>query len=94
MDWLCGPGVIVDLRDEMGDLAVYTPKMIEKRVKVKHGDISSSTRDLNSTRSSGRTPDEERYIHMHPGAHPDMVPWLLKKRSTSGAWTAFPPTIR
>jgi kynurenine formamidase len=27
----------------------------------------------------GAAADEERYIHMHPGAHPDMVPWLLKK---------------
>src|SRR3982751_5108121 len=27
----------------------------------------------------GTTPDEERYIHVHPGAHPDMVPWLLEK---------------
>src|SRR3989449_7146459 len=31
LEWLCGPGVIVDLRDEMDELAVYTPLMIEKR---------------------------------------------------------------
>jgi kynurenine formamidase len=28
----------------------------------------------------GAEPDEERYIHMHPGAHPDLVPWLLEKK--------------
>ena len=28
----------------------------------------------------GTDADEEKYIHLHPGAHPDMVPWLLKKR--------------
>ena len=39
LEWLCGPGVIVDLRDEMDDLAIYTPAMIEKRVKVKEGDL-------------------------------------------------------
>ena len=39
IEWLCGPGVIVDLRDEMHELALYTPQMIEKRVKVKQGDI-------------------------------------------------------
>jgi hypothetical protein len=26
VEWLCGPGAIVDLRDQMGDLGVYTPK--------------------------------------------------------------------
>ena len=30
--------VIVDLRDEMGDLAAYTPEMIESRVDVHDGD--------------------------------------------------------
>src|SRR5207245_944304 len=35
LEWLCGPGVIVDLRDEMDELAVYTPQMIEQRVQVK-----------------------------------------------------------
>ena len=34
MDWLYGPGVIVDLTDEMDDLAIYSPEMIEKRVEV------------------------------------------------------------
>lgn len=28
VEWLCGPGAIVDLRDEMHDLGVYTPEMI------------------------------------------------------------------
>ena len=28
----------------------------------------------------GSEPDEEKYIHMHPGAHPDLVPWLLEKK--------------
>ena len=32
-----------------------------------------------STRSSATSADEEKYIHRHPGAHPDMVPWLLEK---------------
>ncbi|MCD6125693.1 MAG: cyclase family protein, partial [Thaumarchaeota archaeon] len=28
----------------------------------------------------GPEADEERYIHRHPGAHPDMVEWLKKKK--------------
>nr|MBA3969251.1 cyclase family protein [Gemmatimonadota bacterium] len=39
MSWLCGPGVIVDLTDEMDELAVYTPEMIESRVEIRNGDI-------------------------------------------------------
>jgi kynurenine formamidase len=30
MTWLYGPGVIVDVSDEMDNLAVYTPEMIER----------------------------------------------------------------
>jgi arylformamidase len=78
--WLCGPGCIVDLRDEMGDLGVYTPQMIEKRVKVKPGDLLLLHTGWHRYAQFGASPDEERYIHMHPGAHPDMVPWLLKKK--------------
>lgn len=80
MEWLCGPGVIVDLRDEMDDLGVYTPQMIEKRVKVKAGDILILHTGWERFAQFGRTPDEERYIHLHPGAHPSMVPWLLRKK--------------
>jgi kynurenine formamidase len=79
IEWLCGPGVIVDLRDEMGDLAVYTPQMIEKRVKVKTGDLLLLHTGFHRYSQFGAAPDEERYIHMHPGAHPSMVPWLLRK---------------
>src|SRR5256885_10999042 len=39
LEWLCGPGVIVDLRDEMDELAVYTPQMIERRVQGKPGGL-------------------------------------------------------
>ncbi|HEV8356408.1 MAG TPA: cyclase family protein, partial [Gemmatimonadales bacterium] len=79
VEWLCGPGAIVDLRDEMGDLAVYTPQMIEKRVRVKQGDLLILHTGFHRHAQFGAEPDEERYIHMHPGAHPDMVPWLLEK---------------
>ena len=39
MDWLYGPGVIVNLDEELDDLDVYTPEMIEKHVEVQNGDI-------------------------------------------------------
>src|SRR2546425_1274806 len=80
LEWLCGPGVIVDLRDEMDELAVYTPQMIEKRVAVKQGDVLLLHTGWHRYADFGATPDEERYYHYHPGAHPDLVPWLLEKQ--------------
>jgi arylformamidase len=77
---LYGPGVIVDLRDEMDDLAVYTPEMIEKRVEVKEGDILVFNTGWHRYAPDGEEPDEERYILLHPGPHPDMVQWLLDKK--------------
>lgn len=80
LEWLCRPGVIVDLRDEMDDCAAYTPEMIESRVQVEEGDIVILHTGWYRFSEFGATPDEERYIHMHPGAHPDMVEWLLAKK--------------
>jgi kynurenine formamidase len=79
MTWLYGPGVIVDVSDEMDNLAVYTPEMIERRVEVRNGDLLILHTGWHRFSQFGDTPDEERYIHMHPGAHPDLVAWLLEK---------------
>lgn len=79
LEWLYGPGVIVDLTKEMDDLAVYTPEMIESKVDVHDGDIIVLHTGWHKYTAGGSAPDEERYIHRHPGAHPDMVPWLIKK---------------
>jgi len=70
----------VDLTDEMDELGVYTPQMIERRVEVGSGDILILHTGWHRYGEFGATPDEEKYIHLHPGAHPDMVPWLLEKK--------------
>jgi len=80
LEWLYGPGVIVDLRDALDDLDVYTPKMIEDRVEVREGDILVLNTGWHRFAPDGAEPDEERYILRHPGAHPDMVKWLLDKK--------------
>jgi len=80
LDWLYGPGVIVDLTAEMDELAAYTPAMIEQRVEVKEGDLLILHTGWHRYAQFGDSPDEEKYIHRHPGAHPDMVDWLLKKK--------------
>lgn len=79
MEWLCGPGVVVNLSEVMSDLDVYTPKMIEDRVEVRTGDLLLLHTGWHRHGQFGDEPDEIRYLHYHPGAHPDMVPWLLEK---------------
>lgn len=80
LEWVLGPGVIVDLSDVMDDLAVYTPEMIEERADVREGDILVLHTGWSKYAVGGTEPDEERYILRHPGAHPDMVEWLKKKK--------------
>ncbi len=77
---LYGPGVIVDLSDVLTDLDVYTPEMIEERVDVHDGDILVLHTGWSRYAWCGSEPDEERYVFFHPGAHPDMVEWLKKKK--------------
>jgi kynurenine formamidase len=80
LDWLYGPGVIVDLRDEMDNLAAYTPEMIESRVEVRDGDIVILHTGWHRFGQFGDEADEERYVFFHPGPHPDLVKWLLDKK--------------
>ncbi len=79
LDWLYGDGVIVDVSDEMGELAAYTPEMIEEKADVREGDILILHTGWHNYGQYGDEADEEKYIHMHPGAHPDMVDWLIEK---------------
>lgn len=79
LEWLYGDGVIVDLSD-MDELDAYTPEMIESRVEVREGNILFLNTGWHRFAQFGEMPDEEKYIHLHPGAHPDMVPWLLEKK--------------
>ena len=53
--------------------------MIEDRVEVRKGDLLFLHTGWHKHAQFGSEPDEEKYIHRHPGAHPDMVPWLLEK---------------
>ena len=79
VEWLCGPGVIVNLSDAMDELDLYTPKMIEDRAEVRKGDLLYLHTGWHKHAQFGDKADEEKYIHRHPGAHPDLVPWLLEK---------------
>jgi len=80
IEWCWGPGVIVDLSDQMDELALFTPEMIEKKAEVKEGDILFFHTGWHKHAQHGSEPDEEKYIHRHPGPHFDVEPWLLDKK--------------
>jgi kynurenine formamidase len=80
LEWLYGEGVIVDLSDTLDELDVFTPAMIEERAEIKDGDILYIHTGWHKYAQFGSEPDEEKYIHRHPGPHFEIVDWLLEKK--------------
>jgi kynurenine formamidase len=80
LEWLYGEGVIVDLSDTLDELDVFTPAMIEERVEIRDGDIIYIHTGWHKHAQFGSEPDEEKYIHRHPGPHFEIVDWLLEKK--------------
>ena len=95
IEWLCGPGVIVDLADEMDELAIYTPKMIEDRVEVKKGDLLFLHTGLGKARAV-RIGAGRGKVHPSPSWRASRHGAVAAREAgfTSGAWTASPRTIR
>ena len=88
---ICGEGVIVDISDEVSDYSLYTPEMIEKRVKVKEGDIliintgyhrfGYDQPDSPNPQAQGGVDNKEfSYMVRHPGPAPGFFEWALKKK--------------
>jgi arylformamidase len=88
---ISGEGVILDISDEVSDYSLYTPEMIEKRVKVKEGDIliintgyHRYTYDqpdcMNNTCQGGIENKEFSYLIRHPGPAPGFFEWALEKK--------------
>ena len=88
---LSGPGVVADISDLVSDYSVYTPEMIESKVKVKDGDIlivntgyfkySWDQPDvLNPDAQGGVESKEFGFLVRHPGPSMDFYRWALKKK--------------
>jgi kynurenine formamidase len=80
LDWLYGPGVIVDLSDVLDDLDVFTPEMLEERADIREGDILFIHTGWHKYSFLEPEGDEEKYIHRHPGPHHSICEWLLDKK--------------
>ncbi len=78
-EW-CGPGVVVDISEEVSDYSLYTPEMIESRVEVKAGDILIINTGYNRYAWDQKKCDEVRYFVKHPGPSPEFHKWCIKKK--------------
>ncbi|QIA27379.1 cyclase family protein [Thermaerobacter sp. PB12/4term] len=77
LDRLFGPGVVVDISDEVGDYDIYTPEHIIRKVEVRKGDILIIHTGYHHYYNHGDRPDEERYFCKHPGPTREFAEWAL-----------------
>jgi arylformamidase len=79
MDFLVGPGVVVDLSDAVGDYGIYTSQMVEDRVEVRKGDILIIHTGYHHFGWDHPTADEIRYMVQHPGPDREFALWAREK---------------
>ena len=80
LDEWTGPGVVVDISDEVGDYDLYSPEMIEKRVEVKERDILIINTGYHKYAWDQPECDEVRYFVKHPGPGPEFHKWAIEKK--------------
>jgi arylformamidase len=79
-DYLCGPGVVVDLSDIAEDYGIYTSKDVEARVDVRQGDILIINTGYHRYAWDQPEADEVRYMIRHPGPTMEFARWCRRKR--------------
>jgi kynurenine formamidase len=80
LDYWHGPGVIVDISEEVSDSSVYTPQMIEDRVDLHDGDILLIKTGYGQYGWNSPDSDEFRYMIKHPGPSPDFSDWCVERQ--------------
>jgi arylformamidase len=80
LDYLVGPGVVVDLSDAVGDYDIYTSQMVEERVEVREGDILIVHTGYHRYGWDHPTADEIRYMVKHPGPDREFAEWCRAKK--------------
>ncbi|MCX8095611.1 MAG: cyclase family protein [Caldisericia bacterium] len=78
-EWI-GPGVVVDISDEVGDYDLYFPEMLEKKVEIRQGDILIINTGYHRYAWYEPEADEVRYFVKHPGPGPGFDEWALKMK--------------
>ena len=78
LERLYGPGVVVDISQDVADYDIYTPDMITRRAEVRKGDILIiNTGYHRFAFDQGIEADEVRYFCKHPGPNRDFAEWCL-----------------
>ncbi len=80
LDYLVGPGVIVDLSDIAEDYGIYTSKDITDRVEVKEGDILIINTGYHRYAWDMPEADEVRYMIKHPGPAREFAEWCKEMK--------------
>jgi kynurenine formamidase len=75
-EWV-GPGVVVDISEDVSDYGLYTPEMITSKVEVKKGDILLINTGYHKYAWYEETADELRYFVKHPGPSPEFAQWCI-----------------
>jgi kynurenine formamidase len=79
LDFLVGPGAVVDVSAHMDDWAVITPQMIEAApVEVHEGDILIIHTGWHRYWEGRPQQDLVRYFCMHPGGGVELARWMLE----------------
>ena len=78
-EWV-GPGVVVDISQEVSDYSVYSPEMLMKHADIREGDILVINTGYHRYDWTHAEADEIRYMIMHPGPSPDFDKWCLKMK--------------
>ena len=79
LDYWHGPGVIVDISDDVSDSSVYTPEMIEEKVELRDGDILLIKTGWHAYGWNSPDSDEFRYMIKHPGPSAEFSDWCIER---------------
>ena len=80
LDYWHGPGVIVDISEDVSDSSVYTPAMIEDKVDLHDGDILLIKAGWHKYGWNSPDSDEFRYMIQHPGPSPEFADWCIERK--------------
>ncbi|MGI9450738.1 MAG: cyclase family protein [Geminicoccaceae bacterium] len=81
LDFLVGPGAVVDISAHMHDWAVITPEMLENApVEIKDGDILIIHTGFHRYYEGQPQQDLVRYFCHHPGGKIELLEWMLSKK--------------
>jgi arylformamidase len=91
LDTLYGPGVIVDVSDEVGEWGMIKPEHITSKMEVRPGDILIYYTGWSRYYFYGSSPDEIKYMLYQPGGGPELAQWIVDmKLRWTGVDTATP----